>query len=128
MKDFELREVAAVLAAMQKVSTDGEQFMVVPDGFRLESIQGFQPRPSRIMGHFATTDPKSWGKYVEKFKGPEMVVFAQKDKAIAVFDFHTKDSPAWGDHIAIYKGEPQDLAPHLTDVTVLHGQFDGITL
>lgn len=128
MMDTSVKELAAAMAAAQKAtSTYGEiPHVSIPEGMRVEDIERLLPAPSRIRGVYTTANPVSWAKYIERFRSDATVIFAQDKQAVAVLDFHTRQTAGWGEHLAILNGHEISKISAPEGVPVFFGEFSTI--
>lgn len=121
-----LRDTAAILAACQKaVNNLGQDpYVVLPEGFRIESIAHLMPHPSRISASFITDDIDGFSGYVRRFHSPSSTVaFVKEGLVEVIFDFHSKDQPKWCHHTAVFKGDLKSVAAALSDIPVFRGDY-----
>ncbi|MEF8794004.1 DUF2303 family protein [Thiohalorhabdus sp.] len=99
----------AVLAAgaatgtAAKVEPD-DQYAVVPNNYRLMDLERFHPAPRRTRDKVEMQRLQSLIQYVQDFKDPGTVVYAEydEDRIEAIIDHPVPDEPRWGDHRANY--------------------------
>ncbi|HBT3044958.1 TPA: DUF2303 family protein [Klebsiella aerogenes] len=99
-----VHDIRDLVAATLKTNTDIPS-VVVPDGFKVQSLETLQASPSRIRQVTNLISPGSLIAYIQRFRDERSVVFADKTKTriVAVLDFHHDSHYAsWGDHKAIY--------------------------
>lgn len=99
-----VNDIRNLAAAALKTNTDIPS-VVVPRDFSVESLEEFQAAPARIRQVTSLISPGSLIAYIQRFRDPRSVVFADKTRAriVAVLDFHkSPDQANWGDHKAIY--------------------------
>lgn len=79
-------------------------FAVVPEGWRLESLEAYQERPNRIDVEHAFVEVRSLAEYVNSFRTAETMISASFDDAEirAVIDGDSRDAPAWRKHRATF--------------------------
>jgi uncharacterized protein YfdQ (DUF2303 family) len=76
--------------------------VIVPDGYKLESLERFNPVPSHFKGGFSTTILTEFADYVSKHGNENSAVFIDNEqiKAVAIIDIGSHESPLWGKHRA----------------------------
>lgn len=101
------RDLEMANGAMMEV--DG--FVVIPDGYNLQSVEDYQERPNRIVTDHKFVSAKSFAEYVSRFGIDCMMLTASSDKAqmYAVIDYHEGDGlPRHGTHKATYTARQTD--------------------
>lgn len=104
-------EVAAVAAlalqsAAAQIIPDGERrWLVVGENARVEEVtdpHDLKPKPSRIAQAITVQTVDSLVEYVNAYKKPNTVLFADiaKNRIAAVIDYHGPDDPENTDHVA----------------------------
>ena len=118
------RDMAIASGAMDQDSG----FVVIPDGYNLQSIEQYQERPNRIEETHRLTSAKSFADYLTRFATESMLLTASTDKAqmYAVIDYHEGDgSPRHGTHKAVYVARKTDkIAAWLSMCTKALGQIE----
>jgi uncharacterized protein YfdQ (DUF2303 family) len=91
--------VKQALAAGQRLP-DGA--VIVPDGYKLESLERFNPVPSLFKGGFSTTILSEFADYVSKHGNENSAVFIDNERiqALAIIDMGSHEAPQWGKHRA----------------------------
>lgn len=98
--------------AQQAFSThtiDGNEFVIIPQNSKVESLERFKSLPSRRKGCVEISDLKSFIKYVETYKTESTKIFFGKKNGVdcftAIFDFYPdgKEGTAWKEDRAIYE-------------------------
>ena len=89
-------------AEIKTLDVNGVQHVLVPPNCTLKSLEDFMPNPLRIRQHPKFGDITSFKQYIDEFKvgGSRIFVNEESLRFVTVFDFHTKDTPEWGDHSA----------------------------
>lgn len=117
--DVQLKELANQLvdlgaAAGKLVDTpDGGKAVLIPDRFKLHQFPPVDPPEAalkRISGGVTLHDAASFVLYVNQYKSATTKVFAEpgfirsdgQARVVAIFDYHEKDTPHHGAHIAQY--------------------------
>lgn len=106
-----LAQFGAVDAKIQVVN-NGDPFVMVPEGFRVESLSEFAPKrlPDIIEETVTLLEAGSFAEYVNRFKGPGTIIFAQvSDKGarfVAVLDYHEPGKTNHGCHLAVFETLP----------------------
>lgn len=89
-------------AVIKTVNCNGIDHVLIPPNCELKSMEHLMPAPVRIKCHPKFGDIASFKSYIEEFQVEGSRIFVDEDKLrfVTVFDFHTKEGPAWGDHSA----------------------------
>jgi uncharacterized protein YfdQ (DUF2303 family) len=102
------RALATPLEVDRSVTGESE-IVVVPQDYKLESLERFQMRPDRIRADMKFTEVESFTRYVKSMKGENTQIFAELTpvnfKLVAVLDFHTAETPSWNGHKAHFVGQ-----------------------
>lgn len=84
-------------------------YIVVPDGYKVESLEMLLPAPARKRVSVSMTDASSFVAYTKKHGSlDECVIYADVDTTaskcslVAVINDHKADSPQWRDHKCIF--------------------------
>jgi uncharacterized protein YfdQ (DUF2303 family) len=81
-------------------------YTVVPDGYKLESLEDFLPRPQRVRQEVSLHDAQSFIGYLREFGDHELSwIFFDQDKETfqAILDYHAANgAPGWCDHTATF--------------------------
>jgi uncharacterized protein YfdQ (DUF2303 family) len=84
-------------------------FTVVPNNYKVESLEAFLPRPTRVRGTAALDDAESFIAYVNAFKQAATRLFfdTAHESFAALFDYHQPAEggavmPSWCDHTASF--------------------------
>jgi uncharacterized protein YfdQ (DUF2303 family) len=81
-------------------------FTVLPNTYRIESLENYLPRPLRIDQKVVLHDADSFIAYVNGFKlpGPSRIFFdVGQEQFNAIIDYHEIETPSWCDHTAVFK-------------------------
>jgi uncharacterized protein YfdQ (DUF2303 family) len=82
-------------------------FAIVPEGYEIESLEGFLPRPLRIVQNPLLHDTDSFITYVNEYgkQGVSHIFFnGEKEQFRAILDYHEKpETPNWCDHTALFQ-------------------------
>ena len=94
-----LEAVKQALASSQQLPEDA---VIVPDGYRLESLERFNQVPNLFKGTFSTTVLGEFTKYVVQHGNENSAVFIDNEqiKATAIIDQGSHEEPQWGKHRA----------------------------
>lgn len=103
-------DVAAALEAGRLLAAPitlpgGAPIALVPDGFQIEDLQQFAPRPAYVRAKVEAENFKSFSEYFNKFKTTHSTIFASRLKQIVagVIDYHqSKGEAAHGAHVVRY--------------------------
>lgn len=99
-------EMATNAAASTTVIQSGyEEFMVVPKGYILQSVEHLRDEPKRIVETISLSTKDSFIGYVNNFKGEKTSIMADVNlqKITASIDYHRRDTPSRSTHKAIYE-------------------------
>lgn len=80
-------------------------FAVLPEGYKLNSMEQLLEKPNRIKGTVNLLTSDSFIQYIKRFVDPRTVIFADQPriKFTAILDYHeTNADPEWAEHKAIY--------------------------
>ena len=80
-------------------------FAVLPEGYKLNSLEQLLEKPNRIKGTVNLLTSDSFIQYIKRFVDPRTVIFADQPriKFTAIIDYHeTNADPEWAEHKAIY--------------------------
>ncbi|UQS91696.1 YfdQ family protein [Pseudomonas chlororaphis subsp. piscium] len=81
-------------------------FALVPDGVKLQDLEGLLPAPTRIRQAVKILDADTFIAYVNRFATTASVVFCDGPEGRnfrATLDYHQPGLPSWGQHVAIYQ-------------------------
>src|ERR1051326_5900318 len=89
-------------------ATDGTgAYAIVPEDYKIESLEEYLARPRRIDQHVDLEDTDSFIAYVNEFRDQLTRIFfsLEGEEFTAVFDYHEFDPPRpnWCDHTARFK-------------------------
>lgn len=74
--------------------------MLVPEGYKLQSLEQYQTTPSRFRGTFATSSIEDYGNYVNEEEEARVFVDIDAMRAKAFFNLGDPTGPGHGDHTA----------------------------
>ncbi len=101
--------VDALVAAVARPVPVDNRVVALPPGWKSEDLGMFDERPRRTKQHVQHYDLDSFLRYVREMRLPNTAIFVRPDLSLtndvfatAVIDYHGKDEPAWGGHIATY--------------------------
>ncbi|MCW5981971.1 MAG: DUF2303 family protein [Bryobacteraceae bacterium] len=80
-------------------------YAVVPDGYRLKSLEEFRERPARVRQQIQLNEADSFIAYVESFldRDATRIFFDQERETFAaILDYHAGGQPGWCEHQAHY--------------------------
>jgi uncharacterized protein YfdQ (DUF2303 family) len=86
----------------------GHPVAIIPDGHKIESLEGFLATPLRKKGTVKFQEVASFSRYVQDHKTDETAIFCQTSetggsfKAVIDYHGHAADKPNWGGHVAVY--------------------------
>jgi len=96
-----IQEMAEVSLGIRDVGAT--PFIILPDGYKAESLEPFKDEPTRHRATYSTSDLSSFLAYLEVYADDESIVaIRETGSAKAVIDYGTKYSPAWGNHLATF--------------------------
>lgn len=113
-----VRELArAMRGASIEVAARDEQgrvigltpFAIVPDGFKLESLEDFRTGLDRVEQRVTLLTAGAFVAYWTRFSKTDSVIFADETKGtyVAILDYHKKEGePAWCQHVAQFTVQP----------------------
>ena len=92
---------------------DGRPVVIVPEGYKLESLERFQSLPCRKRGKVAFHQAASFGQYVADHDQMSTALFCNRATAtfIAILDYHhvgDSETPGWREHTATFRMKPTD--------------------
>lgn len=95
--------LAAPRTAVDDRGDESTPFVVVPDGYKVKSLEEFLPAPAATRAQATLHDEDSFCRYWARFAHNGSALFAdpKNHKMCAVFDYHTKDRPSWCKHTAV---------------------------
>ncbi|MGJ8522264.1 hypothetical protein R84981_000949 [Carnimonas sp. R-84981] len=79
--------------------------MLVPEGYRLQSLEPYQASPSRFHGRFSTSSIEDFATYVTGEDYARVFVDVDNMLAKAFFNLGYPQNPGHGDHIAVIAAE-----------------------
>lgn len=77
-----------------------EPTMLVPEGYKLQSLEAFMDSPTRFRGSFATNSIEDYGNYVNAEDEARVFVDVDAMRAKAFFDLGNPATPGHGEHTA----------------------------
>lgn len=102
-------DAGAAIGSHMHVVTDDDDFVIVPNGWKLEDLEPWHVRPRRRKAVVACTEIYSFERYWSRFADERSVIYwhdlASPPRARAVLDNHTPDAPEWGDHLLTFQPE-----------------------
>lgn len=106
MDQTEAEAIAALAQAGSKlcVVEDGVPFVIVPQHYKLESLENLLSNPSRIRKSQEFIALESFNRYVNKFKQPDSrVMVSAGGNAVAILDGSSPTEPMWESHSATFR-------------------------
>ncbi len=105
---------ATALNGVYKPDITGDYpFAIVPDGYKLESLEKFQVAPYRKRGKVAFHQAASFGQYVVDHDQGSTALFCDRGTASfqAILDYHRYGTqaipaPGWKQHVATFQMKP----------------------
>jgi len=82
---------------------DFRDFVVVPEGYNLQTMEHLYPAPWRKRGLVTLHDAKSFGRYLNE-QGGAISIFGVRSKGafVAILDSNTMAGPGWQEHRAAF--------------------------
>ena len=110
LTEHEALERSAVAASVNFEPTETGQFAVVPEGFRVEGLEGFQRTPNRHRADHRFVAVSSLAEYINRFATPHTLITADYTaaKISAVIDGDAPDTPSHRDHKARFEAQLSD--------------------
>lgn len=86
-----------------EIDPGGKPFAMVPDGLRVEDMEGYLPAPTRIRERQSFIDVPSFCRYVDRFHQNQTEIFARLSlgNVHASIDYHGREDPSWCSHDAV---------------------------
>lgn len=81
-------------------------FALVPQGVKVQDLEGMLRAPTRIRQAVTVLDADTFIAYVNRFASTASVVFCdgpERRTFRAVLDYHQPEQPSWGQHVAVYQ-------------------------
>lgn len=88
---------------VQPIYTSDFELYSVHSSQGLQSNEKFMEAPRRIRTDKGFSDIRGFVEYCRDFAQENSVIFADSEKAICHFDYHTNEQPAWDEHKASLK-------------------------
>lgn len=100
----ELLQMGAALAKENLINDDGIPYTVIPEDYRVQSLEKMLDAPVRKRGKIALNDAKSFIAYFNKHDFAS-TIYGQINppRFLAVIDDHGKSDAGWREHLAEYK-------------------------
>lgn len=106
-------DAASIIEAVERLSVpelidigNDNDVAAVPKGMKLHSLKPFRDeylkQPERVKGCAELDSLDSFIKHVNRFKTPSSAVFVDDQRMLAVYDYHDRGNPQFGDHQAKY--------------------------
>lgn len=95
-------DLQTVLNAGAALAGCGELFAVLPDGYTLHDLEGYDAAPRRTKRSETVVDVSSLDRYLARFDSPNVAAFASLKhlRIRAVLDYDVSGEPHWGEHVA----------------------------
>lgn len=104
-----LLDAGAAQAEIRIIHESAQPFIAIPDGYRVENLEGTLPNPLRKTGTVQLTDSASFIAYTKKHGSLDTcTVYADIEAAasrfnlVAVINDHAADEPKWRDHRCLF--------------------------
>ena len=103
----QIKELAELISAAHGTrEIDGHQFALVPEGYRVQSLEKYQMHPQRKQGLVSLGDSESFIRFVTEEKTSTTRLYGKtKGEFRAVFDDNSTDTANWRDYRAEVKLE-----------------------
>lgn len=100
----EILRIGSAAADIKVVGYNEHPFVVVPEGYRLESLEGFLPYPLRKKASLKMRDEDSFIAYFNLHKDGYSNIYGQIDppKLMGIIDDHGTSSSGWREHKVFY--------------------------
>lgn len=100
--EFEAAFAAGASINIVTQEIEGIEHALVPPGCELRSLEKLMPKPMRIRATPEFYDVAGFVDYAAEFQQEGTRIFVEDSsfRFFTIFDFHAKDTPAWGDHSA----------------------------
>ena len=110
LTEHEALERSAVAAAATFDPAATGQFAVVPEGYKLDCLEGYQKAPNRHRTDHRFVAVSSLAEYVNRFATPDTMITADYAAAriFAVIDGDAPDTPSHREHQARYEAQLSD--------------------
>ena len=94
----------AGLQAGQIRSVNGHDFVVIPEGGKVDDLERLRDRPWRIRQNITLDDAASFCEYFKSFKKDTSRLLASEKNQMfkAIMDYHNNAGASWCSHIATY--------------------------
>ena len=101
MQENTINDIAKLAVSASELA-NAHGSIVIPDGYKLQSLEHLKTRPYLFRGLFSTTMLNEFADYVIKHGTENTTVFIdnQKIAAQAIIDMGSHDEPHWGKHRA----------------------------
>ena len=110
LTEHEARERSAVAASVQFERGDTGQFAVIPEGFKVQSLEQFQDQPNRTRADHRFVDVSSLGAYLACFADSSTLISADYEgaKISAVIDGDKPGEASHKEHKARFEAQHSD--------------------
>lgn len=96
----------AQLVTIERGDDAKNAVVIVPRGFDVKSVKPlldeYRTAPERIKGRAELLTVQSFVAHVDRFKSVATAIFATDNGLLAVYDYHQRGEPAYGDHRAMF--------------------------
>ncbi len=95
-----VRDLAAALAIVQRVTPEAIPHAIVPEGYKTESLEKLLPAPLAISFAPGFVEPESFNRYINEHKSDNTRIYGAEDKGVVVgvVDHVAKGAPSWQKH------------------------------
>ena len=120
-----LQDQAKVQELTNKVKDTEEPVVVIPDGYKISSIEEYMASPSKFVGEYSTDSVDDFYKYATEKSGDASPVFIDTSKdtlsAKVIFDFGDETDPLHRRHKSLLT---LSKLPAFTKVTEIYDSFN----
>ena len=96
-----IQELAEAAIAIREI--DSTPFVLLPSGYKAESLERLKDEPTRHRAIFCANDLESFMAYLDLYADHESIVaIGSTGTAKAILDYGTKLAPSWGSHKATF--------------------------
>lgn len=101
--------IAAAIAQQNstRADADGAPFVLVPEGFAVQSLERLLEAPMRPRATVTVRDAESFLAYYATHEAGKTLLCADVDArtATAIFDYHRKGSPGFAEHSVVFQAQ-----------------------
>jgi len=118
----QLQKLALAAVSVDQLNHTGMPLALVPDNFKIQSLEQFDHVPFQHREHFTTKYLSEFFGYTRKYADEHLTVFIDEEKmsARAIFDRSRPDAPRWQRHTASLQLEKTPALNALLDLNDRH--------